>query len=681
MFTTIHILSSEGLCDSKQDEIVRTIRTNIDIGTKTDVRICNYEHEAADGHLFIAFLLREFQDRSVVSFHFLQQGADHDTLRSFATMFIGSVSAQTAPKAGIIKKVSHLVVSQAVESAQALVPRPSIGERCRHVSRQIITHLLKLGIVRTSPPYDLVAAIALDMFLRGQKANSIVHLQDAVMTSNIPTAIPLCYRNFRRLIVHTDISFHHRAKEADIDDQHAVVFVLAKSLGKDADPYPNDTIDIVLSARHKDADLCKNDDGVVVHLTSPSSVLVLAKEQVALFNWEIVKETASTLEVWSTTQRRALTINVHSEFLDDNHELEETLKAAYQLEKEPFVTLMIGPVTPALARLYASHSYVISGTSVDEGVNSGVTSKDARLMGGKALPELCDDFPMYEFDSAAESDVDSLGSSSSQKCQALEDILQMHRGEGRPILLNLKPNVSRFLFTPDTIIQHPDVIMAQYEYALKTVQRPFWKSKLSGTEVRLAYSNGLTTPSEGPVAVVTRLRRYIAQGSDISEVVEEYLTQHPTDTGYRIILCAMQHAATVVCNVLTEFGENSVAQELREQLVEVVRNVSITGFQSLYTRLQTCDSGWNSSIEKMMRVQMPDATPTSIACLLRCMLALFLHRFVQAEYARVGSGLPSGDVITFSDATPTVTVDPTSSETYYSLDAPFTIGDCFSIIV
>jgi hypothetical protein len=63
------------------------------------------------------------------------------------------------------------------------------------------------------------------------------------------------------------------------------------------------------------------------------------------------------------------------------------------------------------------------------------------------------------------------------------------------------------------------------------------------------------------------------------------------------------------------------------------------------------------------------------------MLALFLHRFVQAEYARVGSGLPSGDVITFSDATPTVTVDPASSETYYSLDAPFTIGDCFSIIV
>ena len=132
-----------------------------------------------DGHAFIAFLLREFADHSLVSFHFLKQGHEEDTLRSFATVFLGNVSAPTAPKAGLIKKVSHLVVSQAVQSAQSLVPRPSIAERCRHVSRQVITHLLKLGIARTSPPYDLVAAIALDMFLRGQKAESIAHLQDA----------------------------------------------------------------------------------------------------------------------------------------------------------------------------------------------------------------------------------------------------------------------------------------------------------------------------------------------------------------------------------------------------------------------------------------------------------------------------------------------------------------------
>ena len=661
--SVIYLFNGERIDETREAEIIHTIRTN----THTSVRICSSKHDATHpgcgGNAFISFLLKEFSD--IASFVFISE--ELDVLHRFVDGFLDAIYQKDAATAHLIRSVAHLVVRNAVQSAQALPQHTSISVRCCNAAKQVVTHLLKLGILRTSPPYDLVAAIALDMFLRGQTAESIEHLQEAIGTSNIATVRPLLHRTFKRVIVHTDISFHHKAKEADIDDQHAVVYVLSKSLGDDTHPYPNSAMDIILSARHKDADICVS-DGVAVPLTTPTSVLELVKEQVLRCKWEIATEAHNSVVAWSNVQQRALTIHVHSESLDDNSELEETLVRAFQHENERFVTLLIGPVTPTMARLYASCSQVISGTSVDEGVNSGMASKDPRLMGGVLLPELCVAHPMYDFGRETEM----------RTPQCAED-------DGRrehPVLLNLKANVSRFLYTPNNIIQHPDVIMAQYEYALKTVSRPYWKCKSSSMEVRLAYSNGLTTPHEGPVAVVERLRRYIEQHSDISTVIDDYRSQHPIDTNDRIVECAMQHAATVVLNVLAEFDARDDAQCLRKQYVSFIHDGSASDFQQLYTA--SSREEWDQAtdpVAAMVRSQMPDATPTSVACLLRCMLALFLHRFVQIEYARIASGLPSGDLVMFRRALPHPTIDKASSTIYYRLDEPCLIGECPTLTI
>jgi hypothetical protein len=427
-------------------------------------------------------------------------------------------------------------------------------------------------------------------------------------------------------------------------------------------------MDIVLSARHKDADIYMS-DGVSVPLTTPTSVLDLVKEQISRTKWAITTETHNSVVAWSNEQQRALTITVHSESLDDNCVLEDTLFRAFQREKERFVTLVIGPVRPTMARLYASCSCVISGTSVDEGVNSGMAFKDPRLMGGMLLPELCVAHPMYDFGRTTDGHT--------SPCVEEHD---------RPVLLNLKAKLSRFLYTPNNIIQHPDVIMAQYEYALKTVSRPYWRCKSSSMEVRLAYSNGLTTPHEGPFAVVERLRRYIEQRTEISTVIEEYRTQHPNDTNERIVESAMQHAATVVLNVITEFDARDATLALRKQYVAFIHEGSIPEFEQLYASSR-CDE-WDHTclpptdrIAAVVRSQMPDATPTTVACLLRCMLALFLHRFVQIEYARSASGLPRGDLVLFRRTLPHATEDNASSAIYYSLDEPCRIGECPTLTI
>ena len=668
----IYLFTDERLDEAREAEIIHTIRTH----THTSVRICSSKQEATHtdggGNPFISFLLKEFSGGSIASFDFVHE--ELDVLHRFVDGFLDAIYRKDAATAHLIRAVAHLVVRSAVQSAQALPPNASISMRCRTAAKQVVTHLLKLGILRTSPPYDLAAAIALDMFLRGQTAESIEHLQEAIGASNIATIRPLQHRTFKRVIVHTDISFHHKATEADIDDQHAVVYVLSKSLGDDTYPYPNRAIDIVLSARHKDADVHMS-DGVAVPLTTPTSVLELVKEQVLRYKWEIATETHNSVVAWSNVQQRVLTIHVHSESLDDNRELEETLVRAFQRENERFVTLLIGPVGPSMARLYASCSHVISGTSVDEGVNSGMASKDPRLMGGMLLPELCVAHPMYDFGRTAD------GGHTSGTTPCAEEDVSRHR----PVLLNLKASVSRFLYTPNNIIQHPEVMMAQYEYALKTVSRPYWRCKSSVMEVRLAYSNGLTTPHEGPVAVVERLRRYIDEPhSDIATVIDDYRSQHPIDTtNGRIVECAMQHAATVVLNALSEFDSSDASRALRKQYVAFIHDGSAPDFQRLHAASShdEWDHTTTDPIAQMVRSQMPDATPTSVACLLRCMLALFLHRFVQIEYARVASGLPSGDLVMFRRAIPHPTVDDASSTIYYRLDEPCIIGECLTLTI
>lgn len=660
---TIYLLTCERLGETAEAGVLHTIRTN----ARTIVRICASKQDALHvdhgGSSFVAFLLREFTDDSIVSFHFLTD--DSDVLHRLAHDFLDAVGQNDAATAHLIHSVAPLVVRHAVQSAQALVGPVSASTRCRHVVEQVATHLLKLGIHRTSPPYDLVAAIALDMFLRGETIASIEHLQEAIRASGTSTVKPLRHRAFKRVVVHTDLSFHQKAKEADIDDQHAVVYVLSKSLGEDTDPWPNGAIDIVLSARHKDADIGEGEDGgPSVPLTTPASVLELVRDQVARFGWEITAELSHAVVVWSRARQRALTIRVHSESLDDNRELEEALLGAFQRERERFVTLLIGPVTPALARLYASCSRVISGTSVDEGVNSGVASRDPRLMGGLLLPKLCVAHPMYD-----------LARDQADTADTADD--------DRPVLMNLKPNVSRFLYTPSNIIRHPDVIMAQYEYALKTVSRPYWRCGSSSMEVRLAYSNGLTTPREGPIAVVERLRQYIERRSDVSTVLADYRVQHPIDTDGPIVECAMQHAAAVVSNALTEFDTSDATRALRERYAAFIHDGSASDFGQLYEASRGDE--WshatpNAPIVAMVRAQMPDATPTSIACLLRCMLALFLHRFVQVEYARVASGLPNGGLVTFRRALPHPTVaDDDHSAVHYRLDGPCRVGECRTI--
>jgi len=682
MPSIVYLFTGERLDETAQAGILHTIRTN----THTSVRICSSKSDAMHAECgwspFIARLLQEFSADSsessapIASFEFISEDAP-DVLHRFVDGLLEALYQEDATTAHLIRSVAHLIARCAVQSAQALPHHTPISARCRHAAKQVATHLLKLGIRRTSPPYDLVAAIALDMFLRGQTAGSIEQLQEAIGASNVATVRPLVHRSFKRVVVHTDISFHHKATEADIDDQHAVVFVLSKSLGDDTDPYPNSALDIVLSARHKDADICVS-DGVAAPLTTPASVLELVKEQVLRWKWAITTETQNSIVAWSDEQQRALTINVHSESLDDNGALEETLLHAFQHENKRFVTLVIGPVTPSMARLYASCSRVISGTSVDEGVNSGMASKDPRLMGGMLLPELCVAHPMYDFGHAT----DDFGhATDGHKSPCIED-----DDDDRPVLMNLKANVSRFLYTPNHIIQHPDVVMAQYEYALKTVSRPYWRCKSSSMEVRLAYSNGLTTPHEGPFAVVDRLRRYIEQRSEISTVLDDYRSQHPIDTNGRIVECAMQHAATVVLNVLTEFDASDAALSLRKQYVAFIHDGSVQEFEQLHagSRRDEWDHTHLPSTDRIaavVRSQMPDATPKSVACLLRCMLALFLHRFVQIEYARVASGLPHGDLVWFRRALPHATVDDASSAVYYRLDEPCCIGECPTLTI